>query len=80
MHGRRISEPESSVFMHWDVATRGGVWHYWKPGSRSWEVKARVVQPLPDVDVYVCGEAYSTSQAWVEGALETAEVVVQRLS
>jgi len=34
---------------------------------------------VPSLDVYVCGEAYSTAQAWVEGALETAEVVVQRL-
>jgi monoamine oxidase len=80
MHGRPIPEPESSVFMHWDVPARGGGWHYWRAGARSWEVKARIVQPIPELEVYVCGEAYSTSQAWVEGALETADVVVQRLS
>jgi monoamine oxidase len=80
MHGRQIPEPVSSAFINWDVVTRGGAWHYWKAGARSWEVKSRIVQPVPDLDVCVCGEAYSTAQAWVEGALETAEVVVQRLS
>ena len=80
MHGRHIPEPVSAAFINWDVATRGGGWHYWKAGARSWEVKSRIVQPVQDLGVYVCGEAYSTAQAWVEGALETAEVVVQRLS
>ena len=80
MHERQIPEPVSSAFINWDVVTRGGAWHYWKAGARSWEVKPRIVQPVPDLAVYVCGEAYSTAQAWVEGALETAEVVVQRLS
>lgn len=80
MRGRQIPDPVSSAFIHWDEATRGGAWHYWKAGARSWEVKSRILQPLPDLDVYVCGEAYSTSQAWVEGALETAETVVRRLA
>jgi monoamine oxidase len=80
MHGRQIPEPVTSAFIDWDVATRGGGWHYWKAGARSWDVKPRIVQPVPGLDVYVCGEAYSTAQAWVEGALETAEAVVQRLS
>ena len=80
MHGRpEIPEPVSGAFISWDVAERGGAWHYWRAGARSWEVKPRIVQPVLGLDVYVCGEAYSTAQAWVEGALETAEVVVQRL-
>jgi hypothetical protein len=40
----------------------------------------RVAQPLPGVPLYVCGEAYSCSQGWVEGALETAEEIVRRVS
>jgi monoamine oxidase len=81
LHGlAQIPEPVSAAFINWDVATRDGAWHYWKAGARSWEVKPRIIQPVPNLEVYVCGEAYSTSQAWVEGALETADMVVQRLS
>jgi monoamine oxidase len=79
LHGREIPEPASAAFIDWDVATRGGAWHFWRAGARPWEVMARLLQPVPDLEVYVCGEAYSTTQAWVEGALETAEAVLQRL-
>jgi hypothetical protein len=30
-----------------------------------------------DVPVFICGEAYSHGQGWVEGALETAEAMLQ---
>ena len=33
--------------------------------------------PVPDVDVHVCGEAFSASQGWVEGAINTAERVLE---
>jgi monoamine oxidase len=36
-----------------------------------------MIKPVPTVPVYVCGEAYSNGQGWVEGALETAELVLQ---
>jgi monoamine oxidase len=36
-------------------------------------------QPEPELPIYVAGEAFSRAQAWVEGALETADRVVQRL-
>ncbi|MDQ6807130.1 MAG: hypothetical protein M3065_19710 [Actinomycetota bacterium] len=37
-----------------------------------------MINPVPSVPVYVCGEAYSNGQGWVEGALETAEMVLQK--
>jgi hypothetical protein len=37
-----------------------------------------MTQPVDDVPCYVCGEAYSTDQTWVEGALQTAEIVLQK--
>jgi monoamine oxidase len=36
-----------------------------------------MIKPVPNIPVYVCGEAYSNGQGWVEGALETAELVLQ---
>jgi hypothetical protein len=33
----------------------------------------QMVQPLPEWPISICGEAYSTAQGWVAGALDTAE-------
>jgi hypothetical protein len=37
-----------------------------------------IARPRADLDVYICGEAYSDGQGWVEGALQTAEIVLQK--
>ena len=37
-----------------------------------------MTQPVDDFPCFVCGEAFSTNQTWVEGALETAEIVLQK--
>ncbi len=37
-----------------------------------------MLKPLPGRELYVCGEAYSLAQGWVEGALERAETMLQR--
>jgi len=39
-----------------------------------------MTQPIDDLPYYLCGEAYSTMQTWVEGALLTADLVQQRLN
>ena len=44
---------------------------------RSSEVIPRMINPAPKLPVYICGEAYSNGQGWVEGALETTELVLQ---
>ena len=51
----------------------------WNTGVKSWEVVRRIVQPTPSDQVYLCSEAYAWSQAWAEGALESAELMVNRL-
>ena len=34
-------------------------------------------QPMSDQRIYICGAAYSGDQGWVEGALETAELMLR---
>ena len=36
-----------------------------------------VRKPDKSEDVFICGEAYSINQGWVEGALQTADLVLQ---
>jgi hypothetical protein len=58
--------------------------HYWKYGCSYWlpglydpkEESDAIMSPFPNV--FVCGESYSLKQAWVEGALEHAEQMLQK--
>ncbi len=81
MHGlSALPEPVGSAYMHWGADPRQPAWHFWRAGVNSDDVMQRVSQPVPGVPVYVCGEAWSTAQAWVEGAFEGARAVVERLA
>ena len=53
---------------------------YWKKGSNREEILPKMIQPLGNgEEIYVCGENYSSHQAWVEGSLETADMVLAKL-
>ncbi len=58
------------------VEPYGGAVHHWQVGIDSDAAMAGMVRPLPDLELFVCGEAWSRRQGWVEGALETAEAVL----
>jgi monoamine oxidase len=78
MHGVRFApEPYAAAFMDWGTDPFGGGVNFWNIHARSWEVIPRIIKPVDDVPVYICGEAYSNGQGWVEGALETAELMLQ---
>ncbi|WP_366657929.1 FAD-dependent oxidoreductase [Fodinicurvata sp. EGI_FJ10296] len=75
-----IPEPYVAAYANWSAEPFGGGWNSWNIGARSWEVKAGMLKPFDDMPVYVCGEAYSNQQGWVEGALQTTEeVLVKKL-
>jgi flavin-dependent amine oxidoreductase len=71
-------EPIDAAYMDWSIDPYGGGVHFWNRGYKSWEVLHRITQPVDDFPCYICGEAYSTNQTWVEGALQTAEIVLQK--
>jgi monoamine oxidase len=75
-----VPRPYAAAFIDWGWHGAFGAYSLWNVGSRSWEVIPRMTRPLPAEEVYVCGESYSESQGWVEGALETARMVVERLT
>jgi monoamine oxidase len=74
---RYTPPPYAAAYMDWGVDPYGGGVNFWNIHARSPEIIPRMTQPVPEVPVYVCGEAYSNGQGWVEGALETAELVLQ---
>jgi monoamine oxidase len=72
-----IPDPYAAAFMDWSQDPYGGGWNTWNIHVRPWEVMDRMVQPLADWPISICGEAYSNAQGWVEGALATAERAVR---
>ena len=65
------------AFMNWDVDPYGGGWHEWNPGVDVTEAIPDMRRPVPGAPIYLCGEAYSWFQAWIEGALMSAERMLQ---
>lgn len=73
LHRQKIVQPHSAIYRNWQVDPYGGGWHQWLPYAKSWEIIPFLRKPLPDANVYVCGEAYSNVQGWVRGSLDTTE-------
>jgi hypothetical protein len=78
--GKGRSQPELILYMNWAHAPYHGGWHSWNlvrdPGLTPANVRSRMRQPFPEEAIYVCGEAFSQDQGWIEGALRTAEAVL----
>ncbi|WP_204493277.1 flavin monoamine oxidase family protein [Archangium primigenium] len=70
-----VPEPIASAYKDWSDEPFGAGWYLWKPGVRTWEVMKEIRNPWPDV--HVCGDCYSSLQGWVEGALNTAERMLE---
>ncbi|KIC91860.1 FAD-dependent oxidoreductase [Flavihumibacter sp. ZG627] len=71
-------EPMEAAFVDWSDDPYGGAVHFWNSGYKSWEILQQMTKPVNSFPCYICGEAYSTNQTWVEGALQTAEIVLQQ--
>jgi hypothetical protein len=72
-----LPEPYTAMYHDWTDEPFGAGWHAWKAGFKYWEIMPRMRKPLESENVYICGEAYSNNQGWVEGALQTAELMLE---
>lgn len=85
LHGLTYTpEVFSAAYRDWGDDPFGGGWNSWNIGAKSWEVKHEITQPYSEdtggaLPFYICGEAYSDAQGWVEGALQTADYVLEKL-
>ena len=72
-----LPDPLAVGYMDWSADPFGGGWHEWKPNVDVTSAIPDMRQPIPGVPVYICGEAYSWFQSWIEGALMSAERLLQ---
>lgn len=77
LHGRKLPRPHSAVFQDWNDDPYGGGWHHWNPNCKPWEVIAYLRQPFEGLSLHICGEAWSASQGWVMGALDSSETLLR---
>jgi hypothetical protein len=67
-----VSEPTYFKCHYWPIGT-----HTWPIGINSDEIANKIINPLPNI--YICGDGFSHKQGWMEGALETAKEVVDKI-
>jgi monoamine oxidase len=68
----------SAAYMDWSKDPYGGGINVWNIHEKSWELIPYMVNPTEGLErIFICGDAYSNKQGWVEGALETAEMMLQ---
>jgi protoporphyrinogen oxidase len=68
-----IPQPLFFKVHYWQVGA-----HHWKPGYDSDNISKEILNPIKNV--FVCGEAFSQKQAWIEGALETSEMILKKIN
>lgn len=79
IHGLSYTpDVQAAAFRDWGDDPYGGGWNSWNIGVESWKVKEKIVKPFEKYPLYICGEAYSDAQGWVEGALQTADMVLNK--
>ena len=70
---KAVPEPTWIQPYEWSEGTT-----YWKPGAYDPAQQGKaILQPKPSEqpNLFVCGESYSEKQAWIEGALEHADLL-----
>jgi monoamine oxidase len=80
IHGLSYTpDVRNAAFRDWGDDPFGGGWNSWNIGVKSQDVKKNIIQPIDGRPLYICGEAYSDAQGWVEGALQTADMMLAKL-
>ena len=80
----RLRAPDASEIKYriWsgdDPVTRSDAVHFWRAGVKWWERYQQALEPIKDGNLHLIGEAFSHNQGWAEGALETAEHLLQEI-
>lgn len=72
-----IPPPYVTYFKDWSIDPYGGGYHAWRAGADVAMTMSYMRRPDSNESVYICGEAYSDQQGWVEGAFCVAEHMLQ---
>ena len=74
-YNRKIENPIYTKVSYWDCAVG-----FWKKNKDSNIISNIIIHPINDINLFICGENYSETQGWIEGALETSFKVVNQIN
>jgi monoamine oxidase len=75
----RLVPSDKAISISWqNIPSEGGVWADWKPGSEA-DAKAYSRLLAPDRRFYVVGDQVSQLPGWQEGAMMSAQHVVEQI-
>jgi protoporphyrinogen oxidase len=72
--GIKIADPIFTKVFYWYCAIG-----FWKKKKNSKILSKKIIQPNKRISLFICGENYSETQGWIEGALETSNQVVSTI-
>ncbi len=72
-----VPQPVLTSYRRWgDSEFFGYAYHQWARGADDRAVIPQLARPYENLALYICGEAYSDQQGWVNGALRSADIVL----
>ena len=72
---QKIIDPIFTKVCYWKVGTA-----FWKKNKNSKIISKKILKPFSNIPMYICGENYSETQGWIEGALETSKLVILEMN
>ncbi|MFS6827145.1 flavin monoamine oxidase family protein [Cyanobium sp. ATX-6F1] len=77
LHSQSIKLPYWASMCDWKEQPSGVATHSWRSCYDSAKIIPLIRQPNPSLPLYICGEAFSQEQGWVNGALRSAEAMLR---
>ena len=76
----RVESPKPTRIIKkiWEETSSRCAYHSWQAGADVEKVSSEFLKPFADAEIYFCGEAFSTQQSWIEGALESADRMLKK--
>ena len=74
-YGKKIENPLYTKPSYWECAIG-----FWKKNKDSNIISNKIIHPINDINLFICGENYSETQGWIEGALETSYKVIHEIN
>jgi len=73
-----LPQPVAAFTQNWDESVAGVAFHMWSRGSIPADAMRRALSPVAAQKLHICGEAWSPRQGWIEGALESVDMLLER--
>ena len=72
--GDDLPEPVAATYQNWGRDPWGAAYHLWGIGAKPKDIIEYMQEPIPGI--HICNEAWSVSQGWTNGAMQSADAML----